>query len=86
MTIAAGQVRVGTAAVQIVAARAGRTELRLFGLGSLGSGNRVLIGPDNTTSLTTGYFEAGSLVLTNNGAVWGISTGTPITVSYLELF
>lgn len=83
--IATGQIPVSTTAVQIVAARAGRTQLRLFGLGTL-LGIRVLVGHDNTVTAANGYFEAGSLVLATDGAVWGITSAGRITVSFLEIY
>lgn len=83
--IATGQVSISTTVIQIVGARSGRTQLRLFGLGSLVS-NRVLIGHDGTMTINNGYFEAGSLVLATDGAVWGISSGGTLTVNFLEVY
>jgi len=84
--IATGQVSIGSSgAAQIVAARAGRTQLRLFGLGSL-LGNHVLIGHDATVTALSGYFEAGMLVLATDGAVWGVSSNGTLVVSFLEAY
>lgn len=84
--IATGQVQIPTTAVQIVAARAGRTQLRLYGLGSFTSGTYVLIGSSNAVTLITGYFESGSLVLATEGAVFGIATSGQLNVSFLEVY
>ena len=85
-SIASGQVNVTAgAAVEIVAARTGRTQLRLFGLGSI-TGNFVAIGPDNTVTAATGYFEAGTLVLATDADVWGIASGNALNVRFLEVF
>lgn len=83
--IATGQVPVTVTAIEIVAARAGRTQLRLFGLGSF-LGNHVLLGADNTVDADNGYFETGSLVLPTDGAVWGIASNGSLTVSFLEVY
>lgn len=84
--IASGQVAVATTPVEIVAARVGRTQLRLYGLGSFTSGTYVLLGHDNTVTVQNGYFESGALVLPTDGAIFGISTSGQLNVSFLEVY
>lgn len=51
--IFSSQVSVGTTAVQLVAARAGRTDVRLKAAG--GANGVIFIGPTNAVTATNGY-------------------------------
>lgn len=91
LLIHTGKVTVSTAAVQIVAARAGRTELRLDSAGTNGN-VPAYFGPANTVTMANGYpangLAFGALAeakLVMEGAVWAIAGG-PMTVYFLEIY
>lgn len=76
-----GRATLGTAAAQIVPARAGRKELRI----TLGS-SIINLGFDNTVTNSNGYEAVGSITLmAMEGAVWGIATSVR-QVQFLEIY
>jgi hypothetical protein len=85
--IATGQISVGTSATEIVASRAGRKELRLYGVHP---GPSMALGPDNSVSLTTNlintHVSSAPIILPMEGAVWGIVDAGSRVVSYIEIY
>ena len=83
MQIATGQVTLVTGtATQIVAARAGRKELRLQGLQT-----SSLVGPDDSLTASNGFrYAIDTASIPTEEAVWGIRVSGTGVVSYMEIY
>lgn len=84
-----GQISVTDTPIQIVAALATRTELRLRAL----TAGVFFIGPDNTVTPETGYNPCGNQSTQQveailgglTGAVWAVVASSSMVVAFLEI-
>jgi hypothetical protein len=89
---AVGRVSVTTTATQIVAARAGRTEIRFRAITTPTSA-ALFVGPDSGVTSGTGYRIA-NLISSDNqfvslpveGALYAITDNNTAVVSYIEIY
>jgi len=83
--IGTGQITVTSNATSIVPANQDRVDLRLIKLGA----ENVFLGCNNATTTSSGGLFAGTcgtiMRLSTTGAVFGITVGASVVVSYIEI-